>query len=165
MVNVKTLGVAALVAVAVIVLAVRFWPGEERAIRARLAVIEKIGSKAGAEQPLESLSKARQIAGLFNDPSQLVIESVNHVGSYSRQQIQERIVMVRAAYVTATVSLHDLAVGLTGKDTATVHGTIRVRGQGASGPVADVRELRAGMAKIDGQWLMTEVTLVEVLER
>ena len=165
MVNVKTLGVAALVAVAVIVLAIRFWPSEERAIRARLAVIEKTGSKAGAEQPLESLSKARQIAGLFGNPCQLVIESANHAVSYSRQQIQERIVMVRAAYVTATVSLHDLAVVLTGKDTATVSGTIRVRGQGSSGPVADVRELQAGMAKIDGHWLLTEVTLVEVLER
>ena len=165
MVNVKTLGAATLVAVAVIVLVVRFWPSEERAIRARLAMIEKIGSKAGAEQPLESLSKARQIAGLFNDPCQLVIESVNHAGSYSRRQIQERIVMVRAAYVTATVSFHDLNIVLAGSDTATVSGTIRVRGQGMSGPVADVRELRAEMAKIDDQWLMTGVTLVEILER
>ena len=36
---------------------------------------------------------------------------------------------------------------------------------GKGQPVADVQELRAELRKIEGDWLLTHVTLIEVLER
>lgn len=163
--NVKTIVIVVLLAVVAGVAAYRFWSSDERAIRRQLVLIEEAGSKDAAEQPMEGLLKAARLAGVFSDPCQLTVESGHHVGSYPRKQIQDRIVLVRAMYTRVEVSLHDIAIDLSGKNTAAVRGTIRLRGQGKGEPVADVQELRAEMAKSNGQWLFTSVTIVEVLER
>jgi hypothetical protein len=146
-------------------LIVRYWLGDERAIRKQLAVIEEAGSKLATEPALEGLVKATQLAGLFADPCQLTVEAARHVGSYPRKQIQDRIVLVRNLYSPVQVSLHDITIDLTRKPNAMVHGTIRLHGQSKGEAIADVQELRARMGKVDGQWLFAEVEIVEVLER
>jgi len=156
---------AALIAIVAGGLAFRFWPSDERAIRRQLALIESVGSKEAAEQPMEGLVKATQLANLFGDPCRLTVEAGNHTGTYPRQQIRERIVLVRSFYIQVQISLHDLVIDLPEKNLAVIRGTIRLRGQGTSEAIADVQELRAEMAKIDGQWLFTAVTVVEVLAR
>jgi hypothetical protein len=162
---VKTLGLVILIAILAGYLAIRFWPGDERAIRKQLALIEEAGSKAAAEQPIEALFKAKQIADLFADPCLLTVETVHYAGSYPRKQIQDRIVMVRAFHTQASVALHDITIDITETSTAVVRGTIRLRGEVKGEAIADVHELRAEMEKMDGRWLFTSVTIVEVLER
>lgn len=165
MVNVKTLVLIISIAILAGYIAIRFWPGDERAIRKQLALIEEAGSKGAAEQPIEALFKAKQIADLFADPCLLTVEAVRYAGSYPRKQIQDRIVMVRAFYAQARVSLHDISIEIAETNTAVVHGTIRLRGEVKGEAIADVHELRAEMKKIDGNWLFTSVAIVEVLER
>jgi len=142
-----------------------FWPSDDRAIRKQLALIEEAGSKAAAEQPIEALFKARQIAELFADPCLLTMEAVRFAGSYPRKQIQDRIVMVRAFYAQARVSLHDVSIEIAETNTAAVRGTLRLRGEVKGEAIADVHEIRAEMKKIGDTWLFTSVTIVEVLER
>jgi len=163
----KTLVMAGLVVALVVagILAARFWFSDERAIRNQLAVIEAAGSKDAAEPPVEALVKATRLANLFGDPCRLTVEAVRHTGSYPRKQIQERIVLVRSFYTQVQVALHDLAIDLPENNSAVIRGTIRLRGQGTNEAIADVQELRAEMAKIDGQWLFTAVEIVQVLER
>ena len=165
MVNVKTLGLIISIAILAGYLAIRFWPGDERAIRKQLVLIEEAGSKAAAEQPIEALFKAKQIADLFADPCLLTVESVQYAGSYPRKQIQDRIVMVRAFYGQARVSLHDITIDITGTNTAVVRGTLRLRGEVKGEAIADVHELLAEMKKMGDTWLFTSVTIVEVLAR
>ena len=167
MVNLKTLVLAVLVVVVATVAGWRFWSSDERAIRQQIAKIEALGSKARDEKPVESLLRARQLAELFADPSTLEVESGDFQGQYPRKQIQERIVLARGFYTSATVSVHDLAIDIpkTEPKTATIHCTLRVKGEGKSQPVADVQELSAELRKINGDWLFAAVTLVEVLER
>jgi len=164
-VNVKKILIAVLLAGVVGLLAVRFWPSDERAIRAQLSLIEEAGSKQSSEQPVESLVKATQMAGLFNDPCRLIVAAARHADAYPRKQIQDRIVMVRALYSEVQVTLHDIAIVLAENHTAVVRGTIRLRGQSKGEVIADVQELRAEMGKFDGTWLFTSVEIVEVLER
>lgn len=167
MVNVKTLVLTILVMIVATAAAWRFWPGDERAIRQQIAKIETFGSKASDEKPVESLLRARQLAELFADPSTLEVQTGNFTGQYPRKQIQERIVLARGFYISATVSVHDLAIDIHSSDpkTATIHCTLRVKGEGKSQPVADVQELSAQLRKVEGDWLFAAVTLVEVLER
>ena len=167
MVNLKPLVLAALVVVVATVVALRFWPSDERAIRKQVAKIETLGSKASDEKPVESLLRARQLAELFADPSTLQVEHANFTGQYPRKQIQERIVLARGFYTSAKVSVHDLAIDIRKTDpkTANIRCTLRVKGEGKSQPVADVQELSAELRKIEGDWLFAAVTLVEVLER
>ena len=167
MVNAKTLILAVLVVVVATVVALRFWPSDERAIRQQIAKIETLGSKARDEKPVESLLRARQLAELFADPSTLQVEHANFTGQYPRKQIQERIVLARGFYTSAKVSVHDLAIDIatTNPKSATIHCTLRVKGEGNAQPMADVQELSAELRKLNGDWLLTAVTLVEVLER
>jgi hypothetical protein len=165
-VNVRYLVIAVLITLVAGVVAVRFWTSDERAIRRQLTLIEEAGSKAAAEKPIEGLFKARQIAELFSDPCLLTVESAQHAGSYARKQIQDRVVMVRAAYTQASVSLYDVAIDISEEKTAVVRGTVRLRGrQAGEAAVADVHELKAEMRPIDGKWLFTTVEIVQVLER
>jgi len=164
-VNGRTIVVAVVVAFVAAVAAYRFWPGDERAIRGQLALVEEMGSKDEAEQPMDGLVRAAQLAALFDDPCQLTVESTRHAGSFSRKQIQDRIVLVRTSFARVRVSLHDIVIDRIDNGTAALHGTLRLSGQGTGDPVADVQEVRVEMARIDGQWLFTAVTLVEVLER
>ena len=167
MVNAKTLILAVLVVVVATVVALRFWPSDERAIRKQIAKIETLGSKASDEKPVESLLRARQLAELFADPSTLEVQTGNFTGQFPRKEIQERIVLARGFYTSATVSVHDLAIDIpkTDPQTATIRCTLRVKGEGKSQPVADVQELSAELRKLKGDWFFAAVTLVEILER
>lgn len=165
MVNVKAEAIAAILACALGLIGWRFWPGDERAIRTQLALIEQAGSKEPAEQPIQSLIKARQLAELFHDPCRLEVEAVDSAGEYSRKQIMDHIALIRASYAKARISLHDVVVDIPQKSIAVVRCTLRVQGEGSGQPVADVQELHADLRKIEGDWLFTGVRLIEVLER
>jgi len=165
MVSGKTFLLAGLLALVAGGLAVRCWPGDERAIRNQLALIEEVGSKELAEPPVEALVKATRLAALCSDPCRLIVASVRHAGDYPRKQIQDRIVMVRSWYTQVRISLHDITLVLAENNTAVVRGTIRLRGQGTGEAIAEAQEFRAELAKIDGQWLFTAIEFVEVLEQ
>lgn len=165
MITVKNMFVAALIALIVGGSAFWLWPNDARAIRSRLAVIEKAGTKKAGEHALEGQLKARKIAELFQDPCQLRVETIKFEGSYSRQQIQDRVAMIRASFTKADVDLYDVGVELSAEKTAMVQGTVRLLGARTGDPMADVQEFRAEMLKDNGQWFFTTVTIVEVLDR
>jgi len=164
-VNLKKLILTAMVAVMVVMVGLRYWSSDERAIRKQVAKIESLGSKTRDEKPIDALIRARQLAALFHDPCSLQVESADFSGAYSRKQIQDRIVMARGFYTEAAVSVHDLSIHRIDNGQATLRCTLRVKGQGNNSAVADVQEVEADMRKVEGDWLFTQLTLVEVLER
>jgi hypothetical protein len=143
----------------------RLLPGEEKEIRKQLAVFERTAAKKSDEQPVESLLKARRIAGLFNDPCQFSVDAADFTGTFSRQQIMERINLVRASYGSVTVKLYDIAIEFPEENRAAVRLTLRLSGQSREHAVADVQETLATLEKIEGDWLFTTVRIVEVLSR
>ncbi len=165
MVTIKNTLIALLVVIAAGFIAVRFWPGDERAIRKQLALIEEAGSKDPAEKPVELLLKSRQIAGLFNDPCQLTVEAADYNGVFDRKQILDRITMVRSSFIQMTVELYDISIAFPEKKTATVSLTLRLRSFSGNETVAEVHEVAATLGKIEGDWLFTSVRIVEVLKR
>ncbi|NLX19403.1 MAG: hypothetical protein GXY53_09025 [Desulfobulbus sp.] len=141
------------------------WPNEARAIRTRLAVIEKAGTKKEGENVLEGQLRAHKIAELFQDPCELQVETVQFKGTYGRHQIQDRIAMIRSSFTRADVTLYDVSIDILAEKRATVQGTLRLLGTRTGEPMADVQEFRAEMLKDEGQWFFTTVALVEVLHR
>jgi len=147
------------------IVAYRLWFGDERAIRKQLALIEEIGSKSKTEQPMEGLVKATRIAALFSDPSLLIVELVRYDDYYYRKQIQEYVIMVRSLFAEVEVSIHDIAIERIVNKASVVRGTLRLHGKAIGEPVADTHKFQAEVAKIDGQWLFTAVTLVGIIEQ
>jgi hypothetical protein len=142
-----------------------YWTGDERAIRRQLALIEEAGAKQGAEQPVEALLKATQIAGLCVDPCRVTVESVQQTVEVPRKLVLDRVAMVRSLYTRLSVSLLDLVVEIPKHMPASVRGAIALKGEIGNESVADVLEFRAEMSKVEGTWLITSVTLTEVLKR
>lgn len=162
--NGKTIIIAVIALVSC--LAVWFWwSGDGRAIRKQLVMIEETGSKAENEPPVEGLVKASQLAALFGDPCQVVVEVTQHEGAYARKQIQDHILLMRSSFVQVAVTMHDIVIERIKNKTTAVRGTIRLRGKAMGEPLADVYGFKAGMAKIDGRWLFTSLTIIEVVER
>lgn len=165
MVNIKNIVIVLLVILAAGFIAIRFWPGDERAIRKQLALIEEAGSRDPAEKPVESLLKSRQIAGLFNDPCELTIEAADYRGVFDRKQIMDRLALVRSSSSRVIVEIYDISIDFPEKQTAAVSLTLRLRSESGNDTVADVHEVAATLRKIEGTWLFTSVRIVEVLER
>ena len=165
MVSRNHIGILLFVVLAVGFALFRWLPGEEKAIRKQLAVFEQTASKKSDEQAVESLLKARRIAGLFNDPCQFSVDAADFTGTFSRQQIMDRINLVRAAYGSVTIKLYDIAIDFPEENRAAVRLTLRLSGQSREYAVADVQEVSATLEKIEGDWLFTTVRIVEVLSR
>ena len=89
--NLKKLILTAMVALMVVMVGLRYWASDERAIRKQVAKIEALGSKTRDEKPIDALIRARQLADLFHDPCSMQVESADFSGEYSRKQIQDRI--------------------------------------------------------------------------
>ena len=146
------------------VVAYYLWFGDERAIRKQLVQVKEMGSKGEAEQPVDGLVKATKIAALFSDPCRLIVESVRYDDYYYRKHIQEHVMLVRSLFAEVEVSLHDVAISRIVNKTATVRGTLRLHGRTIGEPVASTHECQVEVTKIDGKWLFTSVTIVEIPE-
>ena len=129
------------------------------------AEIEETGTKSSLERPVESLLRAKRIADYFADPCHLTIETSGYDDAFNRNQIQDRIVMVRTLFTALTVSLNDISIRFPEKHTAKVLLTLRLNGHRGNESYADVQEVEATLSKTDGRWLLTSVHLVAVLER
>ncbi|MBM9535843.1 hypothetical protein [Desulfobulbus alkaliphilus] len=165
MVTTKNAGILLLVLLAVVFALFRLLPSDEKAIRKQLTVFAQNASKKADEKPVEGLRKSRRIADLFNDPCRISVEAVDFTGTFSRQQIMDRILMVRATFNAVTVKLHDISIQVSEENSADVRMTLRLSGQRQDHAVADVQEISATLEKIDGDWLFTSVRVVEVLSR
>ncbi|MCL1980824.1 MAG: nuclear transport factor 2 family protein [Proteobacteria bacterium] len=165
MVNGKTIIGAVIIALVAGLAAWFWWSGDERAIRKQLARIEAVGSKTETEPPVEGLVKATQLAALFSDPCRFTVQEGRHEGSYGRKRTQEHILMIRSWFAQVAVTLHDIIIERIENKTAAVRGTIRLQGKDTGGALAEAQEFTAEMAKIEGKWLFTSVTFIEVLER
>jgi hypothetical protein len=128
-VTMKNAGILLLVIVAIGFALFRLLPSEEKAIRKQLTVFTQNASKKADEKTVEGLRKSRRIVGLFHDPCRVSVDTVDFTGTFSRQQIMDRITMVRAAYNVVSLTLHDISIQLSEENTADVRMTLRLSGQ------------------------------------
>lgn len=165
MVNAKNIGIALGILILAVLAALWLWPDEEKAVRKQLAVLDDAGSKALDEKPLETIQRAARIGALFHDPCRLVVETDEREGDYSRKEIIDRVVMVRSSLGQARVETHDLKVDFPSKGAALLVFTLRLVAASGGERHGDVHEVEARMAKIEGDWLFTELKIIEVMER
>ncbi len=150
------------------IMAVFLWfhlNGDVRQINKQLQSLTELTSKSKKESSIKSLQKAAEIGKIFNDPCILNLDQYDHTGSYSRKRIIDRILMVRAMSQQVSVSFYDTDIQVTEEKQANISTTMYAKGIENHNKSADIRELAMIMEKIDGDWLITSVTFVEVLEQ
>ena len=140
-------------------------PSEEKRIRKQLAILEGLCSKQSDETRLQAVRKVTKIAALFTDPCLIKVERRNFVGELNREEFVGRANMARTGFPQVDARFYDISVELLGKLRASVVMTVRLKGRDGEQYWAETHEVGAGLIKTEGDWLLSEVTLVEVLEK
>ncbi len=150
----------------ILVVVLFFWLSRDsdvQKIKKNLQTLTQLCSKQQQESTLDSLQKAGTIVKLLTDPCQLYLEKYDHQGEYSRKEIRDRILLVRNRSDNIKVRLHDTSIKVKAEE-AEVTATLDVQGVADQEEAATIQEVVFSMKKTDGDWLLSRVTFVEVLE-
>ena len=162
----KRIVVFVAVAVAVVLAAWAFWPGEERLIRSRLENLAAAASESGG-QGIGQMAHAAELASFFS------ADAVVDLGSPHPEIRGRDAIMALAAQATApddefTITFKDITVtldpgekGAAARLTAVVSG----RGPGLLGDTVDASEIEIDLSKADGEWTVSRVTIVQPIAR
>ena len=143
-----------------------FFKDEEEAVRKQFEVLAESTSKEPGEQPLIAIQKAGQIGSLFADICRLKVTTTPFSGEYTPKEIIDRTIMARASFAQATIKFYDVNIDFPIDGVANVVATVRLTGKSSrEKDVTDTHEIEAILKKIDGDWLFTELKVVEVLEK
>lgn len=140
-------------------------PDEEKLVRKQLNLLEQLASKQAEETVLQSIRKAGQISSLFTDPCRLKVERLDFEGEFIRKEVINHINMARNSFSRVDVQFHDITIEFPNKTTAKVIMTLQLTGKNGGENWADTHEIDAGMIKHEGDWLLSDFTLIEVLKK
>lgn len=140
-------------------------PDEEKQVRKQLNLLEQLASKQAKETGLQSIKKAAQISSLFTDPCRLKVERLDFEGEFIRKEVINHIQIARNSFSQVNVQFHDITIEFPNKTTANVIMTLQLTGKNGGENWADTHEIDAGMIKNEGDWLLSECTLIEVLKK
>ena len=166
MVKVKSLVVALLVLGVGIFAFFYFSPGEERKVKKQFRSLSEYVAKASEENALTVAAKAKKIGALFADPSE--IKALGHFlsGRHSREEITGHALRGRSYFVKLSLTFYDVEVTFPEREIAKVHVTARLEGRSTFNEnVDEVREMECVLRKVDGQWLFSDLEVIEVLKK
>ena len=140
-----------------------WWTGDERRLVRRLAEMERLFEKEAPEDQLESFGRTRQIVGMFA-PGFLVLARP-YEGSVSDLQ-QLAAIVQRYRDSSDRISIDDsgrrVAVDAA-RGTAETSALFAISGGSGSG--SERFRARIAWVRLDGEWKIQEIEILEVLER
>jgi len=158
--------ISGVIALVVIIAVVYLFPTDTRRVKRQFTTLANAVSKTPAESNLSMVSKLNQIklalavTCRFSDPAHEVS------GAYPREEIVQRAAGARAHFSKLGLKFADLHVTFPQVGIATVTTTATVTGTATEGDAFnEVHELECILQKSEGNWLVTEVTVVEVLKK
>ena len=142
----------------------KWWPSDERAIRRQLDALADTVTVPPNETDMARLSRVAQLRGYFAPDARIQLASA---------QTTDRDTLVGLAAQWAPppagvfVQFADVSVTRGDDGTAQISLTAKVttRDPGSGQPALDAREAAIGMAKIEGDWVITSVEWQEILKR
>ncbi|PID72191.1 MAG: hypothetical protein CSB34_03815 [Desulfobulbus propionicus] len=139
--------------------------GDTRQINKQLDNLTALAAKSQEEPMLEMVRKAGTMGKIFAEECELEIEEYDHQGTYSRKDIIDRILMVRKRSTTLGVDIYDRDITVFDGNRADITATLHVTGMENEESMSDARELELNMVKHEGDWQISKVVFVQVLER
>ncbi len=169
--TVSSRGLATLALVAAAAFAACYFlrPSEEKLVKAAFARAAETVSKAEGESMLVTATRVGAIADLATGEISVSVPEMDLKASFSRQDVAQRIMALRASCSSLTVRFEDVrAVSIDGNG-AKATADMLVTGVGASSFLSgrDTREVSASLAKSpeDGKWRFSSVTVEAIVGR
>jgi hypothetical protein len=155
-----------LIALIVIIAVVYLFPSETQRVKRQFRSIANSVAKAPDENNLIMVSKLSKIKMALAETCRFTDPAHDFSGAYARDEILQRAAGARAHFSKLDLKFADLQVTFPQPGTAAVTTTATVTGTTTDGDAFnEVHELECTLQKIEGNWLLTEVTVVEVLKK
>lgn len=145
--------------------ALDFLESEEARIRERFSRAASIVSKEGEEKPIAMLGLTRSLKTLFADPCTIDAPRRSISGRFSPQELASLVARGRQSFTDLSLTFHDLDITLRDKTTADTVFTALLRGSKGGQNFREVREMEATLIRKDGEWLFSNIEVVEVLRK
>lgn len=166
MVKSKQIIVACVFVVVGIVIYFVFSQSEADKVKMQFEFIAEKMNKDSNESPIIAAANANKIKEVFTDPFNVQAPAFDVFREASTDEISPFILAMRARYSEITLKFYDYVIEFPSKYSTTVSVTERMRGKLKAGEyVEDINELDCKLIKVDDIWLITEIEIVEVLEK
>lgn len=143
-----------------------FWQSDEAQIRKQLNSLVELISKDGGESPIIFAQKTRKAGLLFAERCSYEATNKGYSGKYTRQQIGSQAAAVRSQFSNLTLKLYDVSIDVFETKKAVAILTASLKGKTKSSNIVDdAHEIEMIFSKIEGDWLISHIKIVEVLER
>lgn len=160
--------IIAAVPVIAVIIAVNFFdnPSPEKQIRGRLERFLDNASKSSGDKLSTGLIKSKTLEGFFMPGCRFHIGVSSFSGNYTPEQISANSMRCRTMFNYVRFSAHDVEITLTSPTTAAVDFTGELNGLTKSGKaVDDYRELTCELQLVEGKWLISAVSVREILKK
>lgn len=166
MVNWKSIIILLLILIAGIWGVFYLFPSEEKKIKKQFTLLGQLASREADENPLAMAQKVRKIGGLFAEKCRLKVPGYSLSGVYNRQEIIALAARGRLHFSQLTLKFYDLNITFPEEREAKVSLTGRLIGKAQGRETVDeTRELACALKRIDQEWAISELEVVEVLKK
>lgn len=140
-----------------------WWSSDRRAIERRFGRILEVCEKGGEEGALAIVERARVLSEAFA-PGFVVLARPYRGTLTETREVIGAVEAYRRSARRVSVSARDVDVELGPGDTAEMGVTVRATGDRGGGPGAERFRARVFWVKVDGDWKIRELEVIEVLE-
>ena len=161
MVSAGKIIIAVLLLAAGVAAYILFSNSEEERIKKRLRILGEIFQKEPGET-----SKAGKVRNYFTETSHVIVPAYHFSRDVARRDLPGYVLQARASYASLVVHFADFVISLPSESKAELSTTVVVTGKLPSGQrTRDIQEVRCRLQKIENQWFIRAVEVVQVLEK
>ncbi|PID60397.1 hypothetical protein CSB45_00280 [candidate division KSB3 bacterium] len=162
---VKTKGLSLLLALILLVGAVLyFFPTDTKRIKKQFKALEQWAAKDGEEGQLVLGRKVRKLRELLSGSIQVTASVYDVNGRYDADEAAQQATFGRSRYAKIELKFYDLEIDILDEQSAAVLTTGLLTGRSADGAkISETHEVKCLLKKVDGQWLLSQVSVVDVL--
>ncbi len=143
-----------------------FFPTRTRQVKRQFKAISEWVDKSGAEGNLTMAREATRAVDFFAPSCTWDAQAYHLKGSFTPRDATRYYFAGRERFSKLSLKFYDLGIRFPQKHTADVTATARITGTLNEGDhVSETHEVKCVMKKTDGKWLLTHVTVVQVLKR
>lgn len=139
---------------------------EEARIRKQFKFLAENMKKTPKEPPLISSSKANRIKALFTETCTIHAPAYSFSRDLSSQELFSLVLTARSKYSEISLKFYDLNIDFPQKGTAIVRLSAGMTGKLRTGEdMDDIHELECKLTKVEDNWLLKKIQMVEVLKK
>ncbi|MBR7127668.1 MAG: hypothetical protein IKD09_03705 [Lentisphaeria bacterium] len=143
-----------------------FRTDERELVKKQLIELARLSSKGESEKTTTMIIKNQSLQKIFAPECELHFGINMFDGKFSNLQLVNSISQANMYLQSSVIKASDIEVFLIDEQNAEADFTGEFKGRSKSGEyIEEVRALSAKMQKIDGEWVITAITIQKVLEK